>query len=395
MVRRAGARRLALTGAVVLSFDQAAFYLGLRYLTGAPLSVLFGGWVAKMAAVAIYSVLGALYLHKLELARPGAKRPPRVSDVFDLLTYRERYEDLLARSGRDALTGALDRGRLEFQGRKRVEDAVQAGRPLSLLIIDIDHFKSFNDRFGHASGDIVLLRIVRMIMATVGPEDTVFRYGGEEFVVIADALPRAAALALGEHIRRTVASHMETTTTPHVTVSIGLATCADDASDYDGLFVSADRRLIWRNRLGRNCVVGEERRRRGRTTARLGRITFTSARRAALREGGAGLDEVGRIHLVVLDEVGHRGREIVADAAVGHGGWLRRLRGRCGTAGVDDSREGLAIECGIVHLAVEQRHQPVDGLVAGRRARTLCGDSAGCGRDRHDRCRGEVKLAHA
>jgi hypothetical protein len=106
--------RLALTGAAVLSFDQAAFYAGLRYLSGAPFSVLFGGWAAKMAAVAIYSVLGAVYLRKLELARPSAKRPPRVSDVFDLLTYRERYEDLLAR------------GRLEFLGRKRVEG--NAGR---------------------------------------------------------------------------------------------------------------------------------------------------------------------------------------------------------------------------------------------------------------------------
>jgi diguanylate cyclase (GGDEF)-like protein len=248
--------RLVLTGALILTFDQAAFYAGLRYLTDAPLSVLFGGWVAKMAAVAIYSALGAAYLRKLELPRPGTKRPPRVSDVFDLLTYRERYEDLLARSGRDALTGALDRGRLEFLGRKRVEDAVQAGRPLSLIIIDIDHFKSFNDRFGHAAGDIVLLRIVRIIMGTVGLEDTVFRYGGEEFVVIADALPRAAALALGENIRRTVATHMDAET-PLVTVSIGLATCADDASDYDSLFVCADRRLYMAKSAGRNCVVGE------------------------------------------------------------------------------------------------------------------------------------------
>ena len=108
--------RLALTGALMLSFDQAAFYAGLRYLTGAPLSVLFGGWVAKMAAVALYSGLGALYLRRLERPRGRKKRPPRVSDVFDLLTYRERYEDLLARSGRDALTGALDRGRLEIVG---------------------------------------------------------------------------------------------------------------------------------------------------------------------------------------------------------------------------------------------------------------------------------------
>jgi diguanylate cyclase (GGDEF)-like protein len=247
--------RLALTGALVLSFDQLAFYAGLRFLTGAPLSVLFGGWAAKMVAVAIYSSLGTVYLRWVELPRRRKKRTPRIVDVFDLLTYRERYEDLVARSGRDALTGALDRGRLEFHGRKSVEEAALAGRPVSLFIIDIDHFKSFNDRFGHAAGDVVLLRIARIVMATVGSDNSVFRYGGEEFVVIADSLTRAAALALGERIRRDMASHMDANG-PLVTVSIGLATCADDASDYDGLFECADRRLYLAKSAGRNCVIG-------------------------------------------------------------------------------------------------------------------------------------------
>jgi len=248
--------RLALTGALVLSFDQAAFYAGLRFLTGAPLSVLFGGWAAKMVAVAIYSGLGTVYLRWVELPRRRKKRTPRIVDVFDLLTYRERYEDLVARSGRDALTGALDRGRLEFRGRKSVEEAALAGRPVSLFIVDIDHFKSFNDRFGHAAGDVVLLRIARIVMATVGSDNSVFRYGGEEFVVIADNLARAPALALGERIRRDIASHMDADG-PLVTVSIGLATCADDASDYDDLFECADRRLYLAKSAGRNCVIGE------------------------------------------------------------------------------------------------------------------------------------------
>ena len=83
---------------------------------------------------------------------------------------------------------------------------------------------------------MVLLRIARIVMATVGASDTVFRYGGEEFVVIAPGLARAAALALGERIRRDVASHMDAeAAAPLVTVSVGLATCADDASDYDGI----------------------------------------------------------------------------------------------------------------------------------------------------------------
>ena len=249
--------RLFATGALILSFDQGAFYCGLHYLTGAPLSVLFGGWAAKMAAVAIYAVLGAVYLRYVELARRRDKSAPRVRDVFDLLTYRERYEDLMARSGRDALTGALDRGRLEREGRNRVAAAALSGRSLSLLILDIDHFKSFNDRFGHTAGDVVLLRIARIVMRTVGVEDTVFRFGGEEFVVIVPGLSRAAAHTLGERIRRDVASHMDADAgTPLVTVSIGLATCAEDASDYDGLFECADRRLYLAKSAGRNRVIG-------------------------------------------------------------------------------------------------------------------------------------------
>jgi diguanylate cyclase (GGDEF)-like protein len=249
--------RLLATGAVVLSFDQAAFYAGLHLVTGAPLSVLLGGWAAKMAAVAIYAGLGTVYLRYLELPRRRQRGVTRISDVFDLLTYRERYEDLVARSGRDALTGALDRGRLEHAGRKTVEDAARAGKPVSLFVLDIDHFKSFNDRFGHASGDVVLLRIARIVMAAVGADDTVFRYGGEEFVVIAPGLTRNAALNLGERIRRDVASHMDTEPgAPLVTVSVGLATCADDASDYDGLFECADRRLYLAKSHGRNCVMG-------------------------------------------------------------------------------------------------------------------------------------------
>ena len=248
--------RLALAGAVVLSFDQLGFYLGLNLLTGAPLSVLFGGWAAKMGAVAIYSVLVGCYLRWLE--RPAGRRAKAasISDVFDMLTYRERYEDLLARTGRDALTGVFDRGRLESQGRATIDKAAQAGRPVSLLLIDIDHFKGFNDRFGHAAGDVVLRRIAREIMATVRASDLVFRFGGEEFVVICEGLESAPALALGERVRREIAASIEGASS-RVTVSIGIATCSAEAAEYDALFQIADRRLYQAKAAGRNCVIGE------------------------------------------------------------------------------------------------------------------------------------------
>lgn len=248
--------RLGVAGAAVLSFDQLFFYAGLHLLTGAPASVLVGGWIAKMVAVSIYAVLVGSYLCWWE--RPIASRriAPRISDVFDTLTYRERYEDLLARTGRDALTGAFDRGRLETQGRGLIKDAILAARPVSLLLVDIDHFKSFNDRFGHAAGDAVLRRIAREIMTAVRSTDKVFRFGGEEFVLICDGLSAGPALALGERIRREIAASGEDAAA-RVTVSIGLATCDQYTVDYDALFHLADQRLYEAKAAGRNCVIGE------------------------------------------------------------------------------------------------------------------------------------------
>lgn len=249
--------RLALSGAAVLSFDQLAFYAGLHLLTGAPVSVLIGGWIAKIGAVAIYSVLVGAYLFWLERPAGRSATAPRISDVFDLLTYRERYEDLLARTGRDALTGALDRGRLETDGRRAIANAVDDGRPVSLLLVDIDHFKSFNDRFGHAAGDAVLKQIAREIMATVRASDMVFRFGGEEFVVICEGLAAAPALALGERIRREIATTGDGMAS-HVTVSIGIASCSENEFNYDTLFQLADRRLYQAKAAGRNRVIGEQ-----------------------------------------------------------------------------------------------------------------------------------------
>jgi diguanylate cyclase (GGDEF)-like protein len=247
--------RLAIAGAAVLTFDQFMFFAGLHLVTKAGLAVLAGGWAAKMGAVVLYSLLGAAYLRWFERPLARSARAPRIADVFDVLTYRERYEALLARTGRDALTGALDRGRLEAQGRRAVDDAALAGRPISLMLVDIDHFKSFNDRFGHASGDDVLRRIAAIIMATVRADDLVFRFGGEEFVVICDGMGPVPALALGERMRRAIAQSGDGAA--RVSVSIGVATCAQDASDYDGLFNIADRRLYQAKATGRNCVVGD------------------------------------------------------------------------------------------------------------------------------------------
>jgi diguanylate cyclase (GGDEF)-like protein len=248
--------RLALCGALVLSFDQVAFWAGLHMLTGAGIQVLIGGWIAKMGAVALYSSMAALYLKYFEWPNSGRKTT-RISDVFDTLTYRERYEDLLARTGCDALTGALDRHSLESYGRRAVETAAAAGRPISLLLIDIDHFKSFNDSFGHAAGDKMLKRITTEIMGAARLSDFTYRFGGEEFVVIADGIAGAEATALGERIRRAIGGAATGDADWKVTASIGIASCAKDGSGYDKLFEVADKRLYQAKAAGRNKVIGE------------------------------------------------------------------------------------------------------------------------------------------
>ena len=102
--------RLALSGALVLSFDQLAFFAGLNMLTGAALPVLVGGWVAEDGRGRDLQRARRRSISTVSSGRAARPNAPRIADVFDLLTYRERYEDLLARTGRDALTGALDRG---------------------------------------------------------------------------------------------------------------------------------------------------------------------------------------------------------------------------------------------------------------------------------------------
>lgn len=154
------------------------------------------------------------------------------------------------------MTGALDRHSLESYGRRAVENAAAAGRPLALLLIDIDHFKAFNDRFGHAAGDIMLKRITAVIMAAARVSDFTYRFGGEEFVVIADGIAGDEADGLAERIRRAVADAAGVDRAGRVTASIGVASCANDASGYDGLFEIADKRMCEAKAQGRNRVVG-------------------------------------------------------------------------------------------------------------------------------------------
>ncbi|ESR26740.1 GGDEF domain-containing protein [Lutibaculum baratangense] len=246
--------RLITCTAAVLTFDQIGFYLALRVLTDAPVEVLIGGWVAKMGAAIVFSLLTGIYLAVFE--KEPASRPQRkLWDLFDVLTYRQRYEKLLASAGRDGLTGLLDRGRFEHEAPRLVGHAAERRRPVSLIMIDVDHFKSINDRYGHAAGDEALRGLAQGLAGAVREQDLLFRYGGEEFVLLCDGLDHDGALHLAERLRREAAA-LEAGRAGGLTLSLGVATAPEDGGDLRALLSHADRRLYAAKRGGRDRAVG-------------------------------------------------------------------------------------------------------------------------------------------
>ena len=117
---------------------------------------------------------------------------------------RQALEDVRREASTDALTGLRNRRYLEMAMRQAVADAGRAGHTLSMVMLDIDHFKQFNDNFGHPIGDQVLRLVGRVIGDAVSPGQTAGRYGGEEFVMVLPMVELDQAAALAERVRGVV-----------------------------------------------------------------------------------------------------------------------------------------------------------------------------------------------
>lgn len=244
---------------VILTFDQFAFYAGLHLIAGTPPAALLGGWVAKMAAALLYAGLITFFIHRFEQSRDEVQAEGRdLSGIFAKLTYRHRYEALLERTGIDALTGLLDRGRFEAIAQSSVARSMSERRPVSLAIVDVDHFKQINDRYGHVTGDDVLRRVAQALRGSVRASDRIFRYGGEEFVVLCEGMPHDVALIHAERLRAAVPAAFGGSLAMVPTVSIGVATAPGDGGDLLELVRHADFHLYEAKNGGRNRVVGND-----------------------------------------------------------------------------------------------------------------------------------------
>jgi two-component system chemotaxis response regulator CheY len=172
----------------------------------------------------------------------------RILAVHDQLA---RQNALLAElAATDELTGAKNRRRFREDLDLFFAQANRLGLPLSVIMLDIDHFKRYNDAFGHPAGDHVLQQVGRMLRSTVRGHDVVARYGGEEFVVLLPATSAADAFEVAERLRGSIAGH----DWPHraVTASFGVATYGPDTPDAVALVERADRALYASKEAGRN-----------------------------------------------------------------------------------------------------------------------------------------------
>lgn len=163
----------------------------------------------------------------------------------------------------DPLTGIYNRRYLERRLADEIARATRYGMPLSVLLIDIDHFKRVNDIYGHQVGDLVLEGMAQLVATTLRTTDIVARYGGEEIMVIAPSTPVKTAASLAERLRKIVENASFEVPAEldcdisalGVTVSIGVACFGRHAEDMPELIQNADKAMYRAKKEGRNRVV--------------------------------------------------------------------------------------------------------------------------------------------
>jgi diguanylate cyclase (GGDEF)-like protein len=189
----------------------------------------------------------------------------RLVNVLSLETARDvkRLRAFEQESITDPLTGIYNRRYLERRLTDEIARANRYGMPLSVLLIDIDHFKRVNDIYGHQVGDLVLEGMAQLIVSTLRTTDIVARYGGEEIMVIAPSTPVKTAAELAERLRKVLENASfevpldlnREISAIGVTVSIGVACIGPQTRDMSELIQNADKALYRAKSEGRNRVV--------------------------------------------------------------------------------------------------------------------------------------------
>lgn len=170
-------------------------------------------------------------------------------------------QKLESQSIRDGLTGLFNRSFMEVALERELNRAARQTRQVAVMMLDIDHFKQFNDTFGHEAGDVVLREVADAMRLGVRGEDIVCRYGGEEFLIIMPEISTSAAIERAQLLRRIIgdlALRYRGQLLRQITISVGLAMYPDHSDVPEELLRSADHALYAAKHKGRNCVVAAD-----------------------------------------------------------------------------------------------------------------------------------------
>ncbi len=193
-------------------------------------------------------MLATLTLEALLIFRPLVRR------IVNLSTRLQQQATL------DQLTGVANRRGFAERAAAEVSRFQRYGRPISVIVADLDHFKRVNDTFGHEAGDLVLKEVGRALRSQVRLLDCVGRLGGEEFAVLLPETGMEDSVELAERLRLSIAD-LSVEYRSHrirVTASFGVAMLRPDSSGFDPVLNVADTLLYLAKKCGRNCVIGED-----------------------------------------------------------------------------------------------------------------------------------------
>lgn len=223
----------------------------------APARYFMVAWSALIVGVIVYMLKIFGLLPHTFLTENGFQIGSLIEMVLLSLALGSRVNDLKRQSRTDALTSLANRREFDDILRSEFHRAYRNQQPLSLLMIDIDYFKQFNDRFGHAKGDDVLKMVGGLLGSNVRKPNIPCRFGGEEFAVILPRTRCREAMTLAERLRAQV--EQKSGDSEQVTISIGVA-CAENGvvSSVSQLLDAADRALYYAKEQGRNRVVNIE-----------------------------------------------------------------------------------------------------------------------------------------
>lgn len=211
----------------------------LRHLTWQAQRIAEGDFTQRIDFMGDFAVAFNSMTRQLQEARAELEEANRV---------------LQHRADTDGLTGLYNHAFLMNTLEKETARASRYGSPLSLVMLDIDHFKKFNDNYGHQVGDAVLSEVAALLRSELRPSDTAGRYGGEEFMLILPGTGQEGACALAGRVRARIEASPFTAESLKVTVSGGAAQWnAEKITDF---IQTADDRLYEAKRSGRNRIVG-------------------------------------------------------------------------------------------------------------------------------------------